>query len=475
MLRSPPVSTLLRNTLGCLRTSFFRTLITLSLCSTPLALAQLAPPLVPPQTNPPPGTSTLATPPVTSRDAQQLYAAAKQDLLQIRVLTQGSGSQSSVGSGFILNNGPFIITNYHVISRLALEPKSYFGQYKTTDGREGKVSLVAIDVAHDLAVLRADLVGTNFFKLEDIRAIADLQQGEKLFSLGNPLDLGFSIAEGTYNGTSTRGMFSHLIFTGPVNSGMSGGPNITREGHLAGVNVAHRRDGELVSFLVPAEFVSSLMASVTEESQAPVDFRPIIAEQLTAYQNTLTEHLLQSPFNSRKLGQFNTPVRDSEQIRCWGSSNNSAKATASTQVNCRMESRVFVSSDINIGYIDLQHKLVRNKSLHPLQFSKVREKLFSGRVFSTAQNDQITSAKCSEDFVDINGISSRVLVCAEAYHDFPEIYDFTYDSITLSGDDNTLTSALQLYGVSYENGSRIIAAFMKSLTLAPTATEESAP
>jgi S1-C subfamily serine protease len=49
------------------------------------------------------------------------------------------------------------------------------------------------------------------------------------------------------------------MFTGPINSGMSGGPSVTANGDVAGVNVSKRLDGELVSFLVPARYAQQLL------------------------------------------------------------------------------------------------------------------------------------------------------------------------------------------------------------------------
>ncbi|MGN0920430.1 MAG: S1C family serine protease [Cellvibrio sp.] len=412
---------------------------------------------------PTPADATKATTVTASSDAQKLYAAAKADLLQIRVLTRGSNSRSSVGSGFIIGEGPYIVTNYHVISRLALEPNSYDGQYITTDKRDGRIELIAIDVARDLAIVKADIEGSGFFTRDKIAKINQLQQGEKLFSLGNPLDLGFSITEGNYNGTSNRGFFSTLMYTGAVNSGMSGGPTINSRGELAGINVAARRDGELVSFLVPAEYLERLLDEVERNPEPPSDFRPVIAKQLVDYQDVLTAKVLESPFNLRKLGNFDAPVRDSEQMRCWGGSNTTHKSISSTSVRCSMESRVFVSNDIQIGYLDLQHQLIKNKNLNSMKFAKVREMIFDNRVFSTAKDANITSAICNEDFVDLQGTPARVLLCAEAYHNFPGIYDMTFDAITLDTNETTLLSSMQLFGISYENGLKLAQEFMTGI------------
>ena len=92
--------------------------------------------------------------PQPSSTAQQLYAAAQQDLLQLRVLLKNGNSQSSVGSGFLIGTSNLVVTNFHVVSQIALEPDTYFGEYKDTSGKSGSIELLAVDVLHDLAIVR---------------------------------------------------------------------------------------------------------------------------------------------------------------------------------------------------------------------------------------------------------------------------------------------------------------------------------
>jgi len=413
---------------------------------------------------------TTPTPPPPSSSAQQLYASAQQDLLQLRVLLKNGNSQSSVGSGFLIGNSNLVVTNFHVVSQIALEPETYFGEYKDTSGASGAIELLAVDVLHDLAIVRIARAGSGFFKVPHLSgadkqpALVKLNQGQHLYSLGNPLDLGFTISEGTYNGISARGFSDQLMFTGAVNAGMSGGPNVTADGQVAGVNVAHRRDGELVSFLVPVRYVQALLARVTGDMVPPTDFKPIIGEQLLEHQAVMVDTLLEKPFSIKDLGPYRVPVRESDQVRCWGNTDSSAKkAYTIASINCSMESAIFVSGELQTGHLSMHHKYAHNKKLNAMQFAQLATNLFNGQVFSTAKSETITPAACTEDFIKHNNISLRALVCAEAYHKFKELYDFTLITASTDSSDTSLQSMINIQGVSYSNGMKLVSQFLQDI------------
>lgn len=410
-----------------------------------------------------------------SSTAQRLYAAAQGDLLQLRVLLKNGNSQSSVGSGFLIGTSNLVVTNFHVVSQIALEPDVYFGEFKDTQGNSGAIELLAVDVLHDLAVVRVKPTGSGFFTIPRVAAgpLVTLYQGQHLYSLGNPLDLGFTISEGTYNGISSRGFSDHLMFTGPVNPGMSGGPNITANGDVAGVNVSHRRDGELVSFLVPVRYVQALLEQViTDTAQADftptTDFKPIIGEQLLQHQAVMVEQLLAQPFSIKALGEYRVPVRESDQVRCWGNANAEAQKPYSVaSINCAMESQIFVSGDVQTGHVAMHHQYIHNKKLTAMQFAQLATNHYSNQVYSTAKSDTITAAQCTEQFIALSHTALRALVCAEAYHQFAGLYDFTLTTASTDDSQMSLQSMMNIQGVSYENGVKLISEFLQHIGRAP--------
>lgn len=437
--------------------------------SRPIPPAAVPPGVIPPAAVPPGATPPAAeaeadqdtTLPPPSSAAQQVYSAAQGDLLQIRMLLKSGRSQSTVGSGFLVGTSNLVLTNYHVVSQMALDPDVYSGEYVDTDGKSGPIELLAVDVLHDLAVVRVDRFGSGFF---NIPTKATLTQGQYLYSLGNPLDLGFAISEGAYNGIVTRSFYDHLMFTGPINSGMSGGPSVTADGMVAGVNVSRRRDGELVSFLVPIRYAQELLDKVASQARAPQDFNPHIAQQLLSHQRGMIDRLLDQPLSLKLMGPYHVPVRESGQVRCWGRSNDQAEATFNADtIACSMESAVFVSETQQTGHVSMVHHYIRSTSLDPVRFAVMATGVFKADKLGSARDVRLTEPKCTESFVTTKTLPLRAVTCVRAYKKFEGLYNFTL--LTASTDDAraSLQSRLDVTGVSYENGLRTTRAFLSAL------------
>src|SRR5208283_3523074 len=139
---------------------------------------------------------------------------------QVRTLVGSTGRQSVLGSGFIVGPGGLAITNYHVVSEFALQPDSYRLDYVGADGLTGKVQLLAIDVANDLALIRIDRDPAGILSFDPRIDTGWPPKGYSLYSLGNPQDLGFTIVEGTNSGPVDRSYAERIHFTGAINPGM---------------------------------------------------------------------------------------------------------------------------------------------------------------------------------------------------------------------------------------------------------------
>src|SRR5258706_4560056 len=153
--------------------------------------------------------------PAPSLSARKVYEQARSQLVQIRTVLKGQASQTSVGSGFFVSKEGHIITNFHVAAEAALKPERNDLVYVTASGREAPLQILQLDVLHDLALLKAVDNTTRSFDALSFRPEAQtLAQGERIYSLGNPLDVGFAVTEGNYNGMVKRSFYPQIFFGG---------------------------------------------------------------------------------------------------------------------------------------------------------------------------------------------------------------------------------------------------------------------
>lgn len=400
--------------------------------------------------------------PAPSSTAQKIYDATRKDLLQVRVLLKNGRSQASVGSGFLVGDSQWVITNYHVVSQVVLEPKTYVAEFVDTQGERGELGVVAVDALRDLALARIKRSGGGSFAVP--QKPPHLKQGQYLYSLGNPLDLGFAISEGAYNGVIKRGFYDQLMFTGPINSGMSGGPCVTVDGQLAGVNVSRRLDGELVSFLVPVRYVRELLDQAAKVKTPPDDFKEILARQLLDYQAVMIDRLTENPFSLKEMGPYRAPVRETDQMRCWGRSDaRPDKVYTQDHVSCSMESSLYISDQLQTGWVSIRHTYTSAEKLNALRFSVLTENAFKEQIYGNHKDRHLTAHLCAEAFIQNGFLPLRAVICTRAYRKFAELYDFTVLTTSTDKSRMNLQSRLDMNGISYENGMKVARQFIESI------------
>lgn len=173
-----------------------------------------------------PSRAQIAPNPQVHSPAGKIFEQIKPALLQVRVNLKTGKSLSAYGSGFLISPDGLVVTNYHVVSSVVMEPDIYALEYLRSDGSTGALQIVALDVRNDLALLR--IKGTGFPSLSLQKT--PLDKGDRGYAIGNPLSVGMTIVEGTYNGLVSTKYNDLFHFTGAINPGMSGGPTVTEGG-----------------------------------------------------------------------------------------------------------------------------------------------------------------------------------------------------------------------------------------------------
>jgi S1-C subfamily serine protease len=166
------------------------------------------------------------------------------------------------GSGFVWDEQGHIVTNVHVIAGAAE------ATVKLTDGRDYPAALVGASPAHDIAVLKITPGGKPLVPVA-IGTSHDLRVGQKVFAIGNPFGLDWSLTTGIVSALDRSldnergGVIRHLIQTdAAINPGNSGGPLLDSAGRLIGVNTAiYSPSGASagVGFAVPVDTVNRVV------------------------------------------------------------------------------------------------------------------------------------------------------------------------------------------------------------------------
>ncbi len=416
--------------------------------------------------------SSEPAPPI-SATGESVYSAAKPRLLQIRTLLTAASRQSSIGSGFLVSADGLAVTNYHVVSQYALEPATYRMEYLAPDGSKGALKLLAIDVTNDLAVVQLDKKDMPFFQFNPRALDGTLPKGERMYSMGNPLDLGFTIVEGTYNSLVEKSYQDRIHFSGAINAGMSGGPTVSVDGRIIGINVAKLNRGELVSFLVPAKFAAALVERARAETAlTPAKARAEIGKQLSAWQRDHYKSLLDQGFKPSSFGRYQAPEAVAPWFTCWARTNAEQVPKPKALLNatqCSTQTWLYITNSLDVGGVDFSHTYLKSEKLNAFQFAAFVSQQFN-MTWLGGGRKHVTQNQCSESFVsatDQKHPSMRVAWCARAMRDYPEVYNVSLVAVTQDRDNEALVSKLSMSGVSYENAIEFGKRFIAAIEVAP--------
>jgi S1-C subfamily serine protease len=434
-------------------------LLAVALCRVDAASAQ--------DTAPTPQPTTEAARPVSST-AERIFENARGKLLQIHTELAATGRQSTLGSAFLVDRD-IAITNYHVVSQYVLEPNLYRLEYFTAGNEHGGLQVLGFDIADDLALVKIDRAQNEHFNF-DPRKLGELVKGEQLYAMGNPLDIGFAIVEGTYNGLVDRSYTPHIHFSGAVNPGMSGGPAVTSNGNVVGINVATRLDGELVSFLVPAQYAIALVMQAPREPPKPEALRAELARQIAARESELYAKLESVGLQPANFGPYVAGESKADWFTCWGQTNAGQvpkpRATVET-TNCSSESDIFIANDLRIGHLYVTHSYIRSVDLNAFQFATYVATQNGLQWPSRWREKWYTQPRCTQDFTRADAADTappvEAIWCARAYKDFADLYDVALTTITQDRNNEALVSRLSLQAVTYEAARAVAKQFVSAL------------
>lgn len=165
----------------------------------------------------------------------------------------------SQGTGFIIHEEGYIVTNAHVLSGGNIVNAITYGQ-KTIEA-----NFIGYNAELDIALLK---IPGSYTALEFGNS-DNAQAGEKVIAIGNPLGLGFTVTEGIVSAVhrvGPNGLDAYIQTDAALNPGSSGGPLINKKGNVVGINNFKIGGGENLGFALESNFIKIAVNQIYNEA-----------------------------------------------------------------------------------------------------------------------------------------------------------------------------------------------------------------
>ena len=178
----------------------------------------------------------------------------------------GETMSVSCGSGFVVGDGTYVLTNAHVVGN----SKTVHVQLKS--GRKLKGEVTDMDQVADLALIKVNLPSNEKLPALEFGSSSDLRPGEWVVALGSPLSLSNTITAGivssVHRPSKELGLHHHkpdmeyVQTDAPITIGNSGGPLVNLDGKVIGVNTMTAGPG--ISFAIPSDFAMKFVENAAK-------------------------------------------------------------------------------------------------------------------------------------------------------------------------------------------------------------------
>jgi serine protease Do len=404
-------------------------------------------------------------------NAQSVFEKTRPLVFQVKTAVSAEASKSAYGSGFALSPDGLLATNYHVISKAIDDPERY-KIYVRVGEQELEAEIRAIQVVHDLAILKID---RNFSRY--LSFAPELPRGgEKLFSVGIPQDLNLSVVEGNFNGNLQLGNYEQYVLSSPINPGMSGGPTLNSNGDLVGVNVAILRGAQNLSFAIPGYLLSQLMksardgaarriASLKALTQSSVSFdsmkeiwREIIHGQLRTAQERLFKSWFGEPESqSIQFAGWKT-LAPPKQLKCWREQQEAYNDHIEVDIQ-RCDSFFTANPEPNLqsARYEVSYIHAKNKTFPNFKYVAALNELYKGSLIESSTEDFVdrfrsgaqhfTQSQCRDSvIVNNHGISLLVAYCMRGLVNYPSLVDASVRVATVNSKGEDLMVLFKMKG-----------------------------
>ena len=415
---------------------------------------------------PPPPTAVL---PAASETARNVLARVQLSVVQIKGFFGSNSAQAFHGTGFAVRPGGVFVTNYHVVSEKVQYPEKFRLEYSATDGATGRVDVLAVDVRHDLAIVRTVGFDRPALKLDG----AEPAKGARAYAVGFPLDVGLTITEGVSNGKVEDSFEARIHYSGAVNPGMSGGPALNASGEVIGANVSGYLFQQLVSFLVPASHIDALVAEAPGEPPSAADLQKSVAAQMRQHSSDLLG-AIKSPLATQSLAGYSLPAKIAPFINCTaGGAPVSDDPVQMVRVSCAAKAGLHIQQGLSSGEIKYEHYVLATDKLDAWRFAGRLSALSEARgTFGNPRH--VAPFACDGRVLTLKNFEANVMVCTRAYRKLEGLYDFVVRVSSLDPVKSGFASHLDMYGLEFDAGMNFVRAYVSAMSYGPTPAKSAA-
>ncbi|MDO5045296.1 Do family serine endopeptidase [Campylobacter sp.] len=202
-------------------------------------------------------------------------------------IPQDKQKSTSLGSGVIISNDGYIVTNNHVI-----EDSDEIIVTLLEDDKEYKAKIIGTDPKTDLAIIKIDAKNLKAITIADSSKI---MEGDIVFAIGNPFGVGGSITQGIISGLNKDNIglnqYENFIQTdASINPGNSGGALVDSRGALVGINSAilSRSGGNNgIGFAIPSNMTKEIAKKLIEDGKIERGYIGVMIANLTNEQKEI--------------------------------------------------------------------------------------------------------------------------------------------------------------------------------------------
>jgi serine protease Do len=185
--------------------------------------------------------------------------------------------KKSLGSGFILNENGYIITNNHVIENAEnIKVKLY-------NNKEFDAKIIGRDKKTDIALIKIKSGGN--FPYVVLGNSESIEVGEWVIAIGNPFGLEHTVTIGIVSGKDRvigTGPYDDFIQTdASINPGNSGGPLFNIKGEVVGINTAIISGGRGIGFAIPINIAKNLIFQLKEKGKVVRGYLGVKIQEIT--------------------------------------------------------------------------------------------------------------------------------------------------------------------------------------------------